>query len=509
MNGEKKNFENMYDTSTIDNKLENDKEVQEAIENGEYFEEFSQEDYQNFYNEQHSSAQEQLIEFEKQQGRKFDELVEKYKVLVGLRGESYRDVTKMMFYCIFANQLKYNFFTMDDKKLDLRLPVLLMIKSGHGKKNYEYFCKKTIEGLGKTYTEPTSYHPEQFVGKVIEREDKDGDVSYQEIRGAFDADFIIIDEGHRLLTDKKNEECLSYIRTALDPIGSNTIEKKQVNVPKEFALKYEPNCTICIFTQPITDVNEELLIRGSFRRFLILMCDTTLDERMNARRESEIFTAKEDVYSKMWERWNIINNKLLNFRNTQFVGKKEDFTLIDDYLDKIGKRAEYRSKTVLEYYNTSQFTIKQILFKMCVIRACVEYPVALVKDEISVVITQNHIKSVINDFHRIWQPQVVWISQQMEIKSDLPKQWKDDKHGFIMRMIGKNKVERSILVQKLFDDRKGKLSKNSADVIVGKYLKQLLSWDYIKEDHGKDNKKTYYINPSLSPIIYSQIDYDS
>jgi hypothetical protein len=381
-----------------------------------------------------------------------------------------------MFYSLLANQLKFNKFSMESKQLDLRLNILLQLKAGHGKKNYEYFIKRTIESLGKEYQEPTSYHPEQFVGKIVVKERKNDDNEYEFVPGTLASDFLVIDEAHAILTRKDNEECLRYIRTALDPINENTITKKQVNVPDAHKLKYDPTCTMLLLTQPISRINEDLLMRGSFRRFVVLFVDTTGNERRSARRASQFLTLRANVHDKMWLKWIEFNKKLSEYTNLQYIC--HDASAIDDYLDQSEIDAREYGKEVMEYFNTAQFTIKQNIFKMSIIRAIIEYK----GDKNTITITEDNIKSAIDDWHAIWMPQVHWIAQQMSIDSLTPLRWLEDKHGALMNLINKmpgKRCKTSALIEEFIRDMPGKTTTNTNKTY--KLLKEMVAWGMIRK----------------------------
>jgi len=466
---DKKSFEQCYDTSLIDEELKR----QENEDDDEPQVEFTESDYNEWYLQQKRILDVEFAEFENQKSQTFDEIVSKYSILIGLKGDSYVNANKIVFYSLIANQLKFNPFTMDSKKIDLRISLLIQLKAGHGKRNIGYFIKRTIEGLGKQYQEPTSYHPEQFVGKIIVNENK-GDPIYLEIFGTLASDFLVIDEAHALLTRKENEECLRYLRTALDPIGDNRIEKKQVNVPDEFKLKYNPMCTVLLLTQPVTNINEDLLVRGSFRRFVVLFIETTLEERMMARRNAMFLSLREDIHNKIWDGWITFNKKLLEYKDLKYVCP--NFSRIDDYLDEIGRNAMETGIEVLEFFNTSQFTMKQVLFKMAIVRAMVEHI-----EGNTITINTNHINAAIKDFQSIWIPQVRWVSRQMVIESMNPLKWKDDVHGSIVNILltqPDKKCEANKIVSVFCEEHK-KMPEKSARTKCYRSMNELKNWGFI------------------------------
>jgi len=464
-------FEDMYDTTLIDKQLL----IQKNEEDDPDYVEFDEKDYDAAYAEEVKIANIELKAFAADTSTTFDGIVNKYSMLVGLTGRSYDPATKMMFYSVLANQIKTNKFSMDSKLIDLRLNILLQLKAGHGKKNYEYFIRRTIEGLGRQYQEPTSYHPEQFVGKVIVTQQKNEDPDYTPVYGTLAADFLVIDEAHAMLTRKDNEECLRFIRTALDPIGDNTIMKKQVNVPDEHKLKYDPVCTMLLLTQPIANISEDLLMRGSFRRFIVLFITTTLEERLAARRSARFLTLREDVHNIIWIKWIELNKALSQYSNLQYFCP--DSTAIDDYLDTLGFNAREINQEVVEYYNTSQFTIKQNLFKMAIVRAVVEHHA---ENGNTITIQETHIKKAIEDWHAIWIPQIHWISRQMQITSLNPIGWSDKHHSVVMNLLDKmpgKACEYSVIVTAAVAVFVGVDSSKRAKVY--KIMNDLVSWGMI------------------------------
>lgn len=461
--------------------MDDENKILTAIEEGVYYDaNYNKSSWEEWFQEQKKEAEEQLRKFNTHKTRSFDEIIDKYSsALIDLKGDGYVIPTKMVFYCVVSNQLKHNFFTVDNKKIDLRIPLLIMIKAGHGKKNYEYFFKNTIQGLGKEYVEPSSYHPEQFCGKVITQE-IDQKIEYIPVYGFLSSDFLLLDEAHLLLTSKKSEyeESLKHIRIGLDPIGSNEIEKKQVNIPYEHRLKYYPNCNIVLLSQPIANINEDLLLRGSFRRFTIIIVTTSIEERNEARRSSKFMEMKDDVNKRSWEDWIEFNRKLSN-RKVKFVGTQEDYDIIDNYIDNlIDNLQSGLSKEALEYTNSIQYNIKFVLFKMAAIRAIVEQDSNIVKIE------KRHIESAISDYSSIWMPQIAWIGQQLEITSDKPKGWKDELHSWILQGLieeGEKGIHQTRIVDNYVTRYKGTYADNTLKIYCYRGIKQLKKWGLIEE----------------------------
>lgn len=341
----------------------------------------------------------------------FDTIVDLFTPIIGLHGLSYQYALKMHIYSILANTLKLNTFSFNFKKLDMRINLLVFIEAGHGKNELKRFIRRTTQGLGKQYQSPTSYHPEQFVGKIIVHDTKK-DTSYTPVFGSLASDTLVIDEAYELLNGKDAiyKESLKYMRLALDPIGDNTIEKKQVNVPDEEKLQYNPICTIDFYTQPLALVNEELLTRGTLRRFMCVFINTPKEERIEALRASKLTTPDQinstEVLFRVWLR---LNKSLSERKNLTFSINDDDANLIDKYINKLDSDIPAASK----FIKTIIFNIKYNIYRMAMVRAIVE------SNDNNIVISKNDIERAIKDFDGIWQPLIEYVCQNMQTIDDI------------------------------------------------------------------------------------------
>lgn len=421
----------------------------------------------------------------------FDDIIKTYaKPLIGLQGKSYDGIIKMVTYSILGDQFKYNSFWFGNKYIDLRIPLIAMMKAGYGKKDLEYFIKTTIEGSEKLYEEPTTYHPEQFVGKVIEAK-RDGDDD-KEIPGYFSSDYIVIDEAKDLLSNKdpKYLETLKNIRTALDPIGYNQVRKGGVNIVRENRLKLFPTCTLTLLTQPLTDVNESLLTNGNLRRFLIIKVDGDKPERQKARQDIQTFDDfGNNELQVLWNNWKEINLQLKDRKGVKF--SSDNVLVIDMYIDNLIKSMEKDdSPEALEFIDSIQFNIKMFILKMACIRALLEQP-----GEVNVKVSIQNITAAIQDYDELWGSLIIWIKQKLVLKDEKPKGWKDELHGWIIEQlkgIKEEAISQQELTEKYIEDNK---EGSKADSTLKKYLleaiKDLNKWEMI-EQKNKEGKKGNY-----------------
>ena len=188
---------------------------------------------------------------------------------LGLFGRDYIPISKACWYHL-VGQASREVISFGRIKTDLRFSVAFILPSGHGKLNILNVIDKVGQKMGDLISNPTSYHPEQLIGKVIRIEQKK-ETKYRQVRGHFDSDVVIFDDGIDLIQSKNPvyKESRRYLCKCLDVIGENLMTKKPVDIPKEEALKYYPKCSVIIFFQPFS-LPEESFLDGVFRRFSIL-----------------------------------------------------------------------------------------------------------------------------------------------------------------------------------------------------------------------------------------------
>lgn len=422
----------------------------------------------------------------------FDDIIKTYaKPLIGLQGKSYDSIIKMVTYSVLGDQFKYNSFWFGNKYIDLRIPLIAMMKAGYGKKDLEYFIKRTIEESGKLYEEPSTYHPEQFIGKVIEAT-RDGDDD-KEIPGYFSSDYIVIDEAKDLLSSKdpKYLETLKNIRTALDPIGYNQVRKGGVNIVRENRLKLFPTCTLTLLTQLLTDVNESLLTNGNLRRFLIIKVDGDKIERQKARQDIQTFDDfGNNELQILWNNWKELNLQLKNRGKVKFYS--DNSPEIDFYIDNLIKSMEKDdSFEGMEFIDSVQFNIKMFILKMACIRALLEQP-----NEVNVKVTSQNIIAAIQDYDELWSSLIIWIKQKLVLKDEKPKGWKDDQHGWIIKNLKEIKAEaisQQDLTKDYIEENKGFKADSTLKKYMVEAIKDLTKWEMIEQNSKEGAKGNYKV----------------
>jgi len=195
---------------------------------------------------------------------------------LGLFGNDYILTAKVCWYHL-VGQASREVVKFGRIKTDLRFSVAFILPSGHGKLNISSVIDKIGQEMGDNISNPTSYHPEQLIGKVIRIENKK-ETRYRQVKGHFDSDVVIFDDGIDLIQSKDPvyKESRRYLMKCLDVIGENLMSKKPVDIPREQALKYYPKCSVVLFFQPFP-LPEESFLSGIFRRFPIVYLN--FDER--------------------------------------------------------------------------------------------------------------------------------------------------------------------------------------------------------------------------------------
>lgn len=185
---------------------------------------------------------------------------------LGLKGDGYEAIKKASWYLAFSLPLRERKVDRGDLRNDCRIHAAFALRSGSGKSNIRSFLSDVAEEAGFSDAKPTSFHPEQLVGKTKEAEE-----GYDTLEGHFSEDLLQMDEALSLFRgqSKKEQEARSYFNEALDIYEENLLQKNSVDIPKPASVSYFPANNTSLFFQPL-EVEEEALKIGFLRRFLII-----------------------------------------------------------------------------------------------------------------------------------------------------------------------------------------------------------------------------------------------
>jgi len=219
--------------------------------------------------------------------------------LTRLYGENYTIYIKALWYQTHSMIAREKLFEIGDLIEDCRLHLNFVLEAGCGKQELINTRRRISKKLNLRYCAPTTWHPEQFIGKLKlqKKTKKDPNPKPIEARGFFDEEEIDLDEAHRLLSSSKDLviETRENLRKATNRFGSNTVEKKQVDYLPDMWIRYDPICNISIFLQP-RGIEEDIVADGTLRRFLTLykdvntgICEEDFTSRLKGRGENECY----------------------------------------------------------------------------------------------------------------------------------------------------------------------------------------------------------------------------
>jgi hypothetical protein len=291
--------------------------------------------------------------------RGFDDLLRSTRLI----GDGYIPIMKSIWYNLVSTKIATSRLKIGDIYVDGRIHPLIVLRSGGGKNEMKRVIKEVLNGIGKNYIEPTSYHPEQFVGKVKISKDKDGE-TYKPIPGHLSQDYLLIDEGKQLLTsnDPINSESRKYLRMGMDQYPNNEITKKSVDIDHDNALRYTPHCCIAVFIQPFT-LEEHIVLDGDLRRFVVPYVE------MKGYNEEKAYEERLRGSSKLIPNENFIE-VIKSLREFEDFNITEDAkTTFNELFDLLSKRGETYSLKMSNYMEIVGYGNQNTFIKFSVIQA--------------------------------------------------------------------------------------------------------------------------------------------
>lgn len=281
---------------------------------------------------------------------------------------------------------------------DGRIHLLIPLKSGGGKNELNRVIKSVLKKLELSCEEPTTLHPEQLIGKVIKRYIRN-EPHYEYIYGYFDLDYLIIDEGRTLLTSDNliYVESRKQLRNALNPFPDNDITKKSVDIPLEKELKYKPYNGTCIFVQPYP-FSEDFATDGDLRRFIVPFLPKKITDKSKAYTDRVMgVDGNEELhnftdYLKEIRTFFLKNGSIgVDDAGNPAYTKEDCFTLEDGvktYFDELSQLLikhgiNNTSYKVQNFADMTDFTLQNLLLKLCTIQAIQNKSTTITKDNVS------------------------------------------------------------------------------------------------------------------------------
>lgn len=385
----------------------------------------------------------------------------------GLIGDEYKQILKSVWYNLVSMKIATKQLKLGSIIADGRINILIFLPSGSGKGEIKNTIKGILSKLGKDFIEPTSFHPEQFVGKVRVGKGEDGKRSYDKIPGHLSLDFVIIDEGKELLISKDlaYAESRKYLRTALERYPNNTVTKKSVDIEHKHALSYQPYCCICIFVQPF-HIGEEIVLDGDLRRFIVSYTLMAGTDRINSYRNR---IRKERDYEGSI-------NKFANFLDS--IELSDEFELTDEAIDTFEelfilliKRGLTRSTKVRNFVEIADYTIQNMLLKFSAIQAT---------QNNKYTIEPQHVELAFLDYAEILEHTYDFIEKKILGNMDYGENW-----------AGAVQKDQDLL-KWLYE--KGATSEGESTVSIDEYKNKIMEMYHLKEKQAGRKKKKHEEN---------------
>ena len=392
----------------------------------------------------------------------FDDLVN----ATGLKGDEYNSIMKPVWYNIVSLLIAKIELQLGSIIVDGRIHILIFLPSGNGKTEIKKTIQRILKKLPKSYIEPTSFHPEQFVGKVVV-EKRNDERDYRKLPGHLSLDYVIIDEGKDLLTSKDAlySESRKYLRLAMDQYPNNTITKKSVDIEHEHALSYEPHCGLCIFCQPFS-MNEEFVLAGDLRRLIlsyILMVgidkSKSYEERVREKRNYE-----DSI------------DEFCNFLSSIEIPDKFELTekAIDIYIELHGllvKRGSSRSIKIKNFMKMADFSLQNMLLKFSTIQALQDGTGR---------IEPQHVELAFVDYVEILEHTYDYIEKKISGNLDYGENWN-----------GAEKKDQEI-IKWLYEE--GATSRENSKVSIKEYKKKIMEVYGVEDRQARRKKEKHEKN---------------
>jgi hypothetical protein len=179
--------------------------------------------------------------------------------------------------------------------IDGRFSFFLVQSSGSGKSTPLSFVIRICKALGLDFSSVADWSDAALVGTYDKKEEEDREV-LEKVEGLLGSiDIMHVDEATLLFTPSKyNQQTLSYLQMALNPIDSpsNEIHKK---LAKGDMITVTPHLSLFLTSYNPSNVNELITKRGILQRIAVFVRFLDADERLaNALKDVEYLGVKTE-----------------------------------------------------------------------------------------------------------------------------------------------------------------------------------------------------------------------
>lgn len=343
---------------------------------------------------------------------------DKLSQATGIIGREYHIIKKITWYSILSTKIANKTLRLGRIKTDGRLSILIVLGSGKGKSEFKSLIKEvlgefmvrdksSIEERKVKCEEVSSYHPDQFIGKVKVHNNKNTRDTTP-IKGFLALDYLVLDEALDLL--KAKEPVYKESRRALR-LGADgkEIYKKNVDAHLDEALKYETKCVLCLFAQP-KPLDSDFVLDGDARRFLIGYVNLHGVNQDEAR----IKNIKDDEINEKTLIKDITNefNKLtVPYEFKVDNDAKKTFEELYELLYQRGMAYSYK---IADFTEVNKFTMANMLLKMAAIQAL---------QCSSGAITEKHVELAFVDYCEILEHSYEYIETRVIGELNYSEKW--------------------------------------------------------------------------------------
>lgn len=409
----------------------------------------------------------------------FDDL----HVSTRLIGDEYIPIIKAVYYSLVSVILSKVELRLGGIRADGRISLLIVMKSGSGKGEIKRVIKAVLKQIDKTCVEPTSYHPEQFIGKTRIIKAKGGTEEYKQIPGHLSHDYILIDEGKNLLSSKDPmySESRRYLRQALDISPNNEITKKSVDIPSENALSFVTNCCVCIFVQPYS-FNEEFALDGDLRRIIVPYVNIAPKDPLQGLKDRILDdTDDEQAINDFGEFIKSLGDVKGKFKFTDDA--KETFAELSVLLIRRGYSV---SPKIKNYVDMAKFSIQNTFLRFAAIQALINKTTQ---------IESKHVELAFVDLIEFMELNYDFIEKKIKGELDYGEKWhgatsKDQEALKWLHDQGATSLESSVVTMKDYKDKIGEIY-NLKEKAARNRMHQHEKEGWIKTKKGQHNSQVW------------------
>lgn len=326
----------------------------------------------------------------------------------GIIGHEYTIIKKIIWYSILSTLIADTELRLGRIKTDGRFSILIALGSGKGKSEFKSLIKDILLRMDVKCKELSSYHPDQFVGKVKIHYVK-GNREAEKIKGFLSLDYLILDEALDLLTLKEPvyKESRRALRLGAD---GKEIYKKNVDAKISEGLSYETKCVFCLLAQPKA-LDSDFVLEGDARRFAIAYVNLHGVNQDEARLRN-ITDEEIDEYGCIVTFTDFMTD--LNVPKNFTVSKvaKEKFKELYELLYQRGMNY---SPKIADYTEINSFTMPNIFLKMCAIQAL---------QENSSIINKKHVELAFIDYCEVLEHSYEYIENRITGVLNYEENWK-------------------------------------------------------------------------------------